>query len=95
MAFGFAEDPARSIGPHLEAADYPITREELVLLAEDDGAPASIINVLKVLPRTSYASAEEVRRDLAEAARRFAAGPGADREHLRDRRNIGRRPEER
>jgi hypothetical protein len=91
MAFGFAEDPARSLTPHLDSVDYPATREQIADAAQDNGANVDIINVLKSLPREEYQSREEVMRDLAEAARRFARGglkddDGADR----DRRNIGR-----
>jgi hypothetical protein len=92
MAFGFAENPALSITPHLDSVDYPATREQIVAAAEDNGAYVDIINVLKSLPQEEYQSREDVMRDLAEAARRFALGgrryddDGVDR----DRRNIGR-----
>lgn len=89
MAYGIAEDPARSIVPHLEAADYPVTKDELVLVAEDDNAPPDVINLLKSLPRDRYESEEMVLRDLAEAARRYALGT-RDEDPLRDRRNLGR-----
>ena len=50
-----------------------------------------IINVFKSLPRVEYLSREEVMRDLAEAARRFATGGLRDDDGVaRDRRNIGR-----
>ncbi|PTL77684.1 DUF2795 domain-containing protein [Vitiosangium sp. GDMCC 1.1324] len=91
MAFGLAENPALSITPHLDAVDYPATRVEIVEAAEDDGAAVDIINVLKSLPRDEYQSREEVMRDLAEAARRFASGMLRDDDGVdRDRRNIGR-----
>ncbi len=91
MAFGLAEDPARSITPHLDSVDYPTTREQLADAAEDSGATADVINVLKSLPREEYQSREQVMRDLAEAARRFARGWLKDDDGaVRDRRNIGR-----
>jgi hypothetical protein len=91
MAYGQAEDPARSIPTHLDAVDYPVWREQLVKAAEDNGADVDIINVLKFLPRSRYESREEVMRDLAEAARRFATGGLPDDDGVvRDRRNIGR-----
>ncbi|MCE9666188.1 DUF2795 domain-containing protein [Myxococcus stipitatus] len=91
MAYGTAEDPGRSITPHLDSVDYPTTRQELVDAAEDSGAPVSIINVVKCLPRTEYASKEDVLRDLSEAARRAATGGLPDDDGARrDRRNIGR-----
>jgi hypothetical protein len=91
MAYGQAENPALSIPTHLDAVDYPVWREQLVRAAEDNGADVDIINVLKFLPRSRYESKEEVMRDLAEAARRFASGGFPDDDGVdRDRRNIGR-----
>ena len=86
---GLQEDPARSVTPHIDAADFPISREDLVLIAEDDGAPHEIVNLFKSLPREEYDSREMVFRDLAEAARRMAMGTNKD-DPYRDRRNIGR-----
>jgi hypothetical protein len=91
MAYGQAEDPALSIPPHLDAVDYPVWREQLVKAAEDNGAPVDVINVFKSLPRSQYESKDQVRRDLSEAARRFATGGLRDDDGVeRDRRNIGR-----
>lgn len=90
MAFGFTEDPARSVTPHLDAADFPISREDLVLQAEDGGAPVEIINLFKALPRDDYASKDMVLRDLAEAARRANVGPQLWDDETRDRRDIGK-----
>jgi hypothetical protein len=91
MAYGQAEDPALSIPTHLDAVDYPVWREQLVKASADGGAPVDVINVLKCLPRSQYESKEQVMRDLAEAARRFATGGLRDDDGVdRDRRNIGR-----
>lgn len=91
MAYGLAEDPGLSIPAHLDSVDYPAEREQIVRAAMDNGAPTDIINVLKSLPRTEYASREDVMRDLAEAARRFGAPWLKDDDGVnRDRRNIGR-----
>lgn len=91
MAFGFAENPSLSITPHLDSVDYPATREQIVTAAADNGAYMDIINVLKSLPQEEYQSREDVMRDLAEAARRFATGGLRDDDGVdRDRRNIGR-----
>jgi Protein of unknown function (DUF2795) len=87
---GQHEDPARSVTPHIDAADFPISREDLVLIAEDDGAPHEIINLFKSLPREEYDSREMVFRDLSEAARRMAMGNTHEEDPHRDRRNIGR-----
>jgi hypothetical protein len=91
MAYGQAENPALSIPTHLDAVEYPVWRDQLVRTAEDNGADADVINVLKFLPRSQYESKEQVMRDLAEAARRFASGGLKDDDGVvRDRRNIGR-----
>ncbi|MFP2904538.1 DUF2795 domain-containing protein [Pyxidicoccus sp. 3LFB2] len=91
MAYGLAEDPGLSIPAHLDSVDYPAEREQIVRAAEDNGAPVDIINVLKSLPQSEYASREHVMRDLAEAARRFGAPWLKDDDGVdRDRRNIGR-----
>jgi hypothetical protein len=91
MAYGIAEEPSHSIGPHLDSIEYPVWRELLVRVAADSGAPTDLINLLKSLPRSKYESKREVFRDLAEAARRFAMGLAPDDEDpTRDRRNIGR-----
>ena len=91
MAYGQAEDPALSVSTHLDAVDYPVWREQLVKAAADNGAPIDLINVFKSLPRTKYETREDVMRDLAEAARRFATGGLRDDDGVdRDRRNIGR-----
>ncbi|MGA9521805.1 MAG: DUF2795 domain-containing protein [Myxococcaceae bacterium] len=87
---GLHEDPARSVTAHIDAAEFPISREDLVLIAEDNGAPYDIINLFKSLPREDYDSREMVFRDLAEAARRMAMGNTREEDPYRDRRNIGR-----
>jgi hypothetical protein len=90
MAYGFAEDPALSITPHVDSADFPITRDDLALLAEEGGAPAQVINLFKSLPREKYESKDEVLRDLGEASRRMASGRSRHDDERYDRRNIGR-----
>ena len=93
MAFGMGEDVALSPTHHIDSASFPTTPEELADLAMDNGAPADVINLFKCLPSEQYESKEDVLRDLAEAARRFAMGNSRDEdegEALRDRRNIGR-----
>lgn len=91
MAFGVHEDPVLSVTTHLDAVDYPAWREQIVRAAEDGGAPADVINLLKSLPASRYESRIQAMRDLAEAARRFATGNlPADDDAVRDRRNLGR-----
>src|SRR4051812_16251941 len=91
MAYGRSEDPGRSPVTQLDGVEYPIWREQLIKIAEDNDASVDVINLLKCLPRTRYESKEEVERDFAEAARRFAMGNRVmGEEDGRDRRNIGR-----
>ena len=91
MAFGRAEDPSHSPGALLEEVDFPAWREALVRVAEDEEAPVDVINLFKSLPRGRYETREEVMRDFAEAARRFAIGGHEQDEGIvRDRRNLGR-----
>ena len=90
MAFGIAEDPARSPVTHLDEVEYPLWRDMLVRIAADNGAPVEVINLFKSLPRPRYESKDEALRDLAEAARRFGMGGHVEGEENRDRRNIGR-----
>ena len=84
MARGIGEDPRRSPAWHIQQVEYPASRDELVATAEDDEAPAEVINFLKALPKDRYASVEEVLRDFAEAERRFALGNAADNRGRRD-----------
>ena len=74
MARGIGENPARSPVVHLQAVEYPASREEIVQTAADNDAPVEVINFLKSLPKQRYSSYEEVLRDFAEAERRFGAG---------------------
>ena len=91
MAHGRAEDPALSPATHLDEVEFPIWREMLVQIAADNGASVDVINLFKSLPRNRYYSKEEVLRDFAEAARRFATGNIPDDDgQSRDRRNLGR-----
>lgn len=90
MAYGTSENPALSVTPHIDAADFPISRDDLVLVAEDNSAPVEIINLFKSLPRENYESKEMVLRDLGEASRRMAIGPSYHHDEQYDRRNIAR-----
>ncbi|MFL5312217.1 MAG: DUF2795 domain-containing protein [Myxococcales bacterium] len=78
MARGIGENPARSPAPHLQAVDYPATRDDIVQTAADNEAPVEVINFLKSLPKDRYGSYEEALRDFAEAERRFGVGNLAD-----------------
>jgi hypothetical protein len=68
--------------------EYPVSRDDLVRTAEDNEAPAEVINFFKALPKERYLSAEDVLRDFAEAERRFALGNVSDERGRRD--NIGK-----
>jgi hypothetical protein len=88
MARGIGEDPRRSPAWHVAQVEFPAQREDLVVTAEDNEAPAEVINFLKALPKERYQSAEEVLRDFAEAERRFALGNVPDDQGRRD--NLGK-----
>ena len=88
MARGIGEDPRRSPAWHIAQVEYPVSRDDLVQTAEDNEAPAEVINFLKALPKERYQSAEEVLRDFAEAERRFALGNVSDDRGRRD--NLGK-----
>lgn len=88
--YGLKEMPSKSITPHLDSVDFPATPAEISSAAADGEAPTQVVNILRVLPRPLYAKREDVLRDLAEAARRFASGPRNHGDGIRDRRNIGR-----
>jgi hypothetical protein len=91
MAFGRGEDPSQSVGGQLEGIAFPVWQEALVRFVAENEAPPDVINLFKALPRGKYESRDEVMRDLAEAARRFATGHLPDDDGApRDRRNLGR-----
>ncbi len=86
---GIGENPARSPAAHLQALEYPATRDEIVQTAADNDAPVEVINFLKSLPKERYDSYEEALRDFAEAERRFGLGHLAD--DGRSREDIGKK----
>jgi hypothetical protein len=88
MARGIGENPVRSPAWHIAQVEYPTTRDELVITAEENEAPVEVINFMKALPKEKYESAEEVLRDFAEAERRFGVGNVADERARRE--NIGK-----
>ena len=88
MARGIGEDPRRSPAWHIAQIEYPASRDDLVVTAEENEAPAEVINFLKALPKERYLSPEEVLRDFAEAERRFALGNVSDDRGRRD--NLGK-----
>jgi len=90
MARGVGEDPRRSPAAQIAQVEFPATREAMVQTAEENEAPAEVINFLKCLPKQEYRSQEEVLRDFAEAERRFGAGPGADADGRSRRDDLGR-----
>lgn len=74
MARGVGERPERSPGAIVDQVEYPVTPDELARAAAEAGAPAETINFLRSLPDREYASADEVRREFAEASGRFGMG---------------------
>ena len=45
---------------HLSGVDYPISREDLVRLAEERGAQTETLNALRSLPMASFDSYDEL-----------------------------------
>src|SRR5690349_9119056 len=79
MARGIGENPARSPAAHLQAVEYPATREDIVQTAGDNEAPAEVINFLKSLPKDRYDSYEEALPETVVAARTSARPPSSRR----------------
>jgi hypothetical protein len=90
MSKGFGEPPERSVYTHLQGLDYPVTREDIVASAEDNEAPVEVINFLRSLPQEEYQSLQQLERDFAEAAKRFAMGADKPAWAEGERGNIGR-----
>jgi hypothetical protein len=49
---------------HLKGADYPATREDLVSLAESNGAPAEIVDALRNAGRDRFDGPDDVTEAL-------------------------------
>jgi hypothetical protein len=45
---------------HLKGVNYPATKAELIQTAEENGAPADVIQVLEDLPDQDFGGPEEV-----------------------------------
>jgi hypothetical protein len=48
----------------LEGADYPASKEEVVSVAEQNGAPDAMIRMLEGLSRHEFSGQEQVLEDL-------------------------------
>jgi hypothetical protein len=51
---------------HLKGADYPASKDELVDLAESNGAPAEVVEALRNAPRDEFDGPDEVQAALGE-----------------------------
>lgn len=49
---------------HLQGVDYPAERDELVAHAEENGAPAEVLEALEGLEDTTFDDPTEVMREL-------------------------------
>lgn len=87
MAYGVGERPERSPAAILFTVEYPISRDELVIVAGEAEADRNVINFLRSLPDRTYTSPSDVQREFAEAEARF--GMNSD-EGVRHRGNIGK-----
>lgn len=51
---------------HLKGANYPASREELVQVAEGNGAPGDVVEALRGLPEQEYDGPDDVMEALGE-----------------------------
>lgn len=86
MARGVGERPERSPSAILSEVEYPISRDELVQAAGEQGAPADAINFLRSLPDRIYTSPTDVLRQFGEGAARFGSFTG----EVRHRGDLGK-----
>lgn len=72
---------------HLEALDYPATRDEIVQEAEREGAPPEVIKALRGMPPVEYRNKDEVARsaktDIAEETPAEKGAKARDKKHQR------------
>jgi hypothetical protein len=52
---------------HLKGADYPARKEQLVSLAESNGAPADVLEALRDANGDDFEGPDEVQAAIAEA----------------------------
>jgi hypothetical protein len=50
---------------HLKGADYPASRDDLVSLARDNGAPDDIVNALENAGTDTFDGPDDVQRALS------------------------------
>lgn len=49
---------------YLEGVEYPANKEDVIVTAENNGAPESLLEMLGTLPRPEFSSSEEVMNEL-------------------------------
>ncbi len=86
MARGVGEPPQRSPASILSQVEYPISRDELAVAAEEATFERDAINFLRALPDRIYQSPTDVLREFAEAEARFGMGT----RDVRHRGDLGR-----
>lgn len=64
----FNPDYARQ---YLEGVEYPASKEDLISTAADNGAPETLVGMIRSLPRPEFSGPEEVISELR-------AFPGSD-----------------
>ena len=50
---------------HLKGADYPATKDELVALAESNGAPDEVLEALQAAPQEQFDGPDAVQAAIA------------------------------
>jgi Protein of unknown function (DUF2795) len=49
---------------HLKGADYPASKDDLVSLAEDNGAPSEIVDALRSASASEFSGPDQVQKAL-------------------------------
>ncbi|MFC7550635.1 DUF2795 domain-containing protein [Plantactinospora sp. GCM10030261] len=53
---------------YLEGLDFPVSKEDMVRRAQENGAGTAVLQLLRSLPADQFASAQEVGESLSELA---------------------------
>lgn len=60
-----AQNNPVEVQKHLKGADYPMTKNELLDLAEQDGADERTLDLLNQLPEKTYEKPTQVTEELS------------------------------
>ncbi|HEY0698693.1 MAG TPA: DUF2795 domain-containing protein [Micromonospora sp.] len=56
------------LSDYLDGLDYPVSREDLVRRAQENGAGTAVLQVLRTLPAESFSSPDEIGAAVSELA---------------------------